>query len=140
MKIQNIIKILWKIKFGSKLLKPREAPTATSPREPLEATGQRGDRVGPPLPDAIAAPAPSMARSHCPSPSRLVLRAISRRAWVEAPLILTLSIFHSLTFTCSITCKNIFHKAQVQENYTEKSYIHHHQAKLMGCLICFSLT
>ena len=44
MKIQNIIKVLWKIKFGSKNLKLREAPTATSPREPLEAIGQRGQQ------------------------------------------------------------------------------------------------
>jgi hypothetical protein len=47
MKIQKIIKVMWKIKNESNFLKPRGAPTATSPRWPLEVVSQSGAAAGP---------------------------------------------------------------------------------------------
>ena len=141
MKIQNMIKALWKINFGAKFLKQRRAPTVLSSKWPLEAASQRGDRAGPPLvqlPDAATAPLLQWLLAVTPSRLQLVLRSIK----AESPGLRLSALPHSpfslpLTLSCSITCKNIFHKAQVQENSVEISQAYHHQAKLAGCSICF---
>jgi hypothetical protein len=119
MKIQNIIKDLWKINFGSKILKSRRAPTVTRLKWSLGATSQMGAAVGPPLAPCQVSPLLLLQwlGAIIPSHSLQVLRAISRRARDEAPFILTLSIFHSLSlslapphakiFSTKLKCKEI---------------------------------
>ena len=68
MKIQNIIKVLWKFNFESKVLKPSRAPTVTSLKWPLATTYQRIGRVGPPgAGNPRGWPAPDQAFSPPPS-------------------------------------------------------------------------
>ena len=131
----------------SKILKPGEAPTAISSKWSLGATGQRGAaaghlwcrrRCGRTLPGASSAAAAPTTPRRCLLPlSTGASFYKSRELGCEPSLTLHSPFSLPLTLTCSTTCKNIFHKVQVQENSIEKCYIHHHQAKLMGCSLCF---
>ena len=142
MKIQNIIKVLWKIKFGSKkFLKPREAPTTTSTREPLEAASQRGGRAGPPLPGVAIAPVAPTARSHCSHHLQLVLCVYkSREPRVEHSSPSHSSFSLPITLSCSITCKNIFPQSSRARKLYRKFLSSSPPSQACGLFDLFSLT
>jgi hypothetical protein len=83
--------------------------------QPLGATGQSGDRVGPPLvwshhlTDATGAAASPTARSRCSLPlSAGALLYKYRELECEPSLTLHSHFFNPSHSLCSITCKNIF--------------------------------
>jgi hypothetical protein len=126
MKIQNIIKVFVKNQFWEeRSLKNCKTPTARShlaigsnrPKgpQPLGATRQRGDWVGPPLlwphhlTDATSAAASPTARSRCSLPlSASALLYKYQELGCKPSLTLHSRFFTPSHSLCSITCKNIF--------------------------------
>ena len=141
MKNQNIIKVLWKIKFRSKFSKQRRAPTVMSSKWPLEVAIQRGDRAGPPLPGVAMAPVAPTARSHCSHHLQLVLCVYkSREPRVEHSSPSHSSFSLPITLSCSITCKNIFPQSSRARKLCRKFLSSSPPSQACGLFDLFSLT
>ena len=145
MKIQNIIKFLWKINFGAKIFKTEESTNGHELKMAVGSSQPKGGPSGPTssaaapgLPDVAAALAPPTAPSLCSHPLQLVIHVYKRRELgLSSPQPHTLH-FHSLSHSFAPSLAKIFfHKAQEQGNSTKISQAHHHKAKLVGCSICF---
>ena len=100
----------------SKNSKQREAPTTTSSKWPLGATGQRGAAACPSPPTASGAIAAPTAPSRCPLPLWAgALLYKSRELEVEALLTLTLSIFYSLSLSLLHHLQKYFPQALIRK-------------------------
>ena len=115
MKIQNIIKVLWKIKFGGKISKQWRAPTVMSSKWPLEVASQRGTErahlwcgAAAPFPTSLRPPLLQQLLAVALIPFSWCFESINPESSGVSPHSLSTLHFHSLSLSLAPPLAKIF--------------------------------